>query len=59
MRVELKALRASTLLAALVLTAAIVSAQDSVPDYLQVRQVPHGTVQWWRISRRRSVKTGG
>jgi enterochelin esterase family protein len=42
---ELKALRASTLLAALVLTAAIVSAQDAVPAYLQVRQVPHGIVE--------------
>lgn len=41
----MKALRASTILAGFVLTAGIVAAQDAVPVYLQVRQVPHGTVQ--------------
>src|SRR5215467_7905304 len=45
MGVELKALRASTLLAGLIVTGGIIAAQDAVPAYLQVRQVPHGTVQ--------------
>jgi enterochelin esterase-like enzyme len=40
-----KTFRVTTLLAGLVFAARIITAQDAVPAYLQIRPVPHGTVQ--------------
>jgi enterochelin esterase family protein len=45
MTVEVKTLRGLALLATLFSLAGIIAAQDAVPAYLQVRPVPHGTVQ--------------
>ena len=45
MRVELKTVRVGILLAALISMTGAIAAQDALPAYLQVRAVPHGTVQ--------------